>query len=107
MPAYLAARRERGVDAAERLLGATTTWTVLIGIALGMVVIGGASLFVFIGGPGLDGAAQALAITYAPLLAPMLVFSAAGDRLLAAAFRVPRPGCGQSLSRGWPDQSPR
>ena len=87
VPAYLTARRERGSDAAERLLGATTTWTVLIGIALGMLVIAAASLFVYIGGPGLDGSAQALAITYVPLLAPMLVFSAAGS-LLAAAFQI-------------------
>ena len=87
VPGYLAASRDGGPRAAERLLGATLTWTILIGTVFSVLIIAGAELFVVIGGPGLDEAAQAIAVSYIPLLAPMLVFSAAGA-LLAATFQI-------------------
>ncbi len=87
VPSYLAARRQHGKPAAERLFGATLTWTVLIGIVLGFIIVAGASVAVEIAGPGLGPAAQAVAVAYVPLLAPMLVFAAAGG-LLAAAFQI-------------------
>lgn len=87
VPGYMAAIREGGRIDAERLLGATLTWTVLIGSALSVVVIAGAGLAVAIAGPGLGEEARAVAIGYVPLLSPMLVFSAAGG-LLAATFQI-------------------
>ena len=87
VPAYLAARSQHGRTAADRLFGATITWTVLLGIALGLVVTAGASVAVAIAGPGLSPEAQAIAVSYVPLLAPMLVFMAAGG-LLAATFQI-------------------
>ena len=41
VPSYLAHDREHGRRAADRLLGATLTWTVLIGIVLTVLVIAG------------------------------------------------------------------
>jgi putative peptidoglycan lipid II flippase len=87
VPGYLAAMRESGRIAADRLLGATLTWTVLIGIALSAIVVAGAGLVVAITGPGLDESARSVAIGYVPLLSPMLVFSATGG-LLAASFQI-------------------
>ena len=87
IPSYLAAQRAGGRPEADRLLGATFTWTILIGAVLTAIVIAGAGLFVTITGPGLDEQARSVAIGYVPLLAPMLVFSAAGG-LLAATFQV-------------------
>lgn len=87
VPGYLAVTRDSGRIAADRLLGATLTWTVMIGTALSFVVIAGAGLAVTITGPGLDEEARSLALGYVPLLAPMLVFYATGS-LMAATFQI-------------------
>ena len=87
VPGYLATSREHGRSAADRLVGATLTWIVLIGIAITLVVIAGAGVAVSVSGPGLDAGARSIAIGYVPLLAPMLVFSAAGG-FLGATFQI-------------------
>ena len=87
VPAYAEAEHDGGRREADRLLGASLTWTVILGTLLALMVIAGASMFVAIAGPGLDDAAQSLATRYVPLLAPMLVFSAAAG-LLTAMFQI-------------------
>lgn len=87
VPSYLAARREHGRLMANRLLGASLTWTIMLGIVLALVVVAGARVAITIAGPGLDEAAKSVAIGYVPLVAPMLVFSATGG-LLAATFQI-------------------
>ena len=66
VPGYLAAKREGGRIAADRLLGATLTWTVLIGIALSIAVTTAAGLAIAVTGPGLDAEAREIAIGYVP-----------------------------------------
>lgn len=87
VPSYFAASRAHGRHAAERLMGATLTWTILIGVLLSGVVVAGAGVLVTITGPGLSAAARDVAVGYVPVLAPTLVFSAAGA-LLASTFQV-------------------
>lgn len=87
VPGYVAASREAGRIAADRLLGATLTWTVLIAIILSILVTAAAGVAVAITGPGLDEEARSLAVGYLPILAPMLVFYAAGS-LMAATFQI-------------------
>lgn len=87
VPGYLAVKRADGRVAADRLLGAILTWTVLIGSVLSVLVVAGGRVVVTIAGPGLDEAARSVAIGYVPLLSPMMVFSATGA-LLAASFQI-------------------
>ncbi len=87
VPGYIATMRESGRPAADRLLGATVTWVVLLGIVLSVLVIAGAGVVIAITGPGLADGPRATALGYVPLLAPMLVFSAAAG-LFAATFQI-------------------
>ena len=59
----------------------------LIGIGVSVLVVVGSSLTVEIAGPGLDEQARSAAIGFVPLLAPMLVFSAASG-LMGATFQI-------------------
>lgn len=87
VPGYLGVLRDQGRRTADRLLGATLTWTVLIGTVLALVVVAASEVAVAVGGPGLDADARDLAASFVPWLAPMLVFSAAAG-LLTATFQI-------------------
>lgn len=87
VPGFLATVQESGREAADRLLGATLTWIVLIGIALSVLVVAGSGVAISITGPGLAAGPRDIALGYMPILAPMLVFSA-GAGLMAAAFQI-------------------
>ncbi|MFN8619361.1 MAG: lipid II flippase MurJ [Chloroflexota bacterium] len=87
VPAYLSTESAMGRRAADRLLGATLTWTLIVGIGLAAMTVMGSALFVTIAGPGLDETSKAQAVAFAPTLAPMLVFSAIAA-VMAAAFQI-------------------
>ena len=87
VPGYLEAVAASGRQAAERLLGATLTWTVVIGVALAIAVDAFAGVAVTIAGPGLEASARATSEGYVPYLAPILVLSAVSG-LLAATFQI-------------------
>ena len=87
VPAYLATAERLGSRAANWLLGATLTWTLIVCAVVTVLVIVGAELVVSIGGPGLDPESHRQAVGFVPVLAPMLVFSSMGG-LLAAAFQI-------------------
>ena len=98
VPGYMATMRNNGRGAADRMLGATLTWTALIGTALSFLVIVGAGVAIAITGPGLDEQARSVAIGYVPLVAPILVFAALGG-LLASTFQI--HGRTRSMGLAW------
>ncbi len=87
VPSYLAVERDRGRQAADRLLGTTLTWIIIIGLILTVVIVAGAGVVIAIAGPGLDATAREVGISYVPIVAPMLVFACFGS-MLAATFQV-------------------
>jgi putative peptidoglycan lipid II flippase len=87
VPGYIETTRTSSVEAADRLLAATLTWTTLIGIAfIGVILVGG-QVAIAIAGPGLSPASRDLAIGFLPIVAPLVVFNAVGG-MLAAIFQV-------------------
>lgn len=87
LPAYLEIRGERGRGPADRLVGATFSWTVVAGFALAVLLMAASGPFVAIAGPGLSPSAQAAAVGFVPILAPMLILSAL-SALLTAVFQI-------------------
>lgn len=87
VPSYLGSMAQHGRGPADRLLGATLTWTFVIGTVLTVLLVMGAGIAVAIAGPGLDPAAREAGIGYVPILAPSLLLYALGS-LLAATFQI-------------------
>ncbi len=87
VPSYLGTVARDGRGPADRLLGATIAWTIIIGAALTVLLVAGAGVAVAIAGPGLDPAAREAGIGYVPILAPTLLLYALGS-LLAATFQI-------------------
>ena len=87
IPGYLETEQRVGRAAADRLLGAVLTWTLLIGILATILVISVPAIIIAVSGPGLPAEYQGAAAGYLPFLAPMLVLSALGG-LLAATFQI-------------------
>ena len=87
IPGYLETEQRVGRAAADRLLGAVLTWTLLIGILATILVMSVPVIIIAVSGPGLPAEYQGAAAGYLPFLAPMLVLSALGG-LLAATFQI-------------------
>ncbi len=87
VPGYAAAATSQGIHEADRLLGATIVWTIVIGSLAVAAVVGASQLVVAIAGPGLDATARELAITFIPWLAPLIVVSAL-NVLFVATFQI-------------------
>lgn len=87
VPGYVEISKGKGFASADRLLAATLTWTILIGIVFTGIVIAGGQVAIAIAGPGLSPSSRALALGFIPILAPLLIFSAIGA-LLAAIFQI-------------------
>jgi putative peptidoglycan lipid II flippase len=87
VPAYAAAAEAKGPRVADRLLGATVTWTFIAGLLGTIVVVLAAPLEIEIAGPGLDAQSRAQAIAFVPVVAPLVVLLAAGS-ILTAVFQV-------------------
>lgn len=73
IPAHAEIVATRDLRAAQRFVGAITTWTTIVAIliAVAMVVLPGVGIR--LAGPGLQAEARATAISYLPLLLPLVV----------------------------------
>jgi putative peptidoglycan lipid II flippase len=71
VPAYLSARRTTGLDDARRLAGMVLVWVALIGLAMSVILVIFAGVFIAVAGPGLSAADRASAIGYLRVLAPV------------------------------------
>jgi putative peptidoglycan lipid II flippase len=87
VPAYTAAVERQGAPIADRLLGATLTWTIITGLVAMVVVVLGAPVAVAVAGPGLDTESQGVATDFVAIVAPLVVLLATGS-IMASVFQI-------------------
>ena len=75
VPAYMELARELGDRHAQRFIGAIISWTAILGTVGVVLLVLFPAVAVDIAGPGLSSGAHAAAISFQPLMAPILVFS--------------------------------
>jgi putative peptidoglycan lipid II flippase len=75
VPAYIELAAEHGESHARRFIGAIVTWTAMIGLVGVVLLILFPAVAVDVAGPGLSASAHASALSFQPLMAPILVLS--------------------------------
>jgi len=73
IPAHADIAAKRGLPAAQQFVGAITTWTTIVALLLTGVMLAVPGLGIGLAGPGLAPDARASAISYLPLLLPLIV----------------------------------
>ena len=74
VPAHAQIARDHSTADAQRFVGAIITWTTIVAILLTAVMLAIPGLGIGLAGPGLGPVATAQAISYLPLLLPLIVF---------------------------------
>jgi putative peptidoglycan lipid II flippase len=73
IPAHAQIASTRGLPAAQRFVGAITTWTTIVAVLITIVMLVVPGLGIGLAGPGLAPDAKASAVSYLPLLLPLIV----------------------------------
>lgn len=87
VPAIVRTIDEHGEEAGQRLTSSIVTWTLIVGVLGGILIVAFASTCVAIAGPGLSAEGRALAESFMPMLGPLVLFQSLTG-LLVALFQM-------------------
>ena len=87
IPAHAQIAATRGPTAARRFVGAITTWTAIAAILIAIAMLMQPGLWIGLAGPGLAPEPRASALSYLPLLLPLVVLGTL-SQLLAAICQI-------------------
>ena len=87
IPAHAEIAASRGPAAAQRFVGAITTWTTIVAVLITIAIVLLPGLGIGLAGPGLAPEARASAIAFLPLLLPLVVLGTL-SQLLAGICQI-------------------